>query len=109
MIYLAGPYSHEDEAVRTLRYTLLTAKAAELMQLGHVVISPITHGHAVAIAHELPTDFEWWQNQCLGVLRHASKLCVLTLEGYEESTGVKAEIGYALALGIPIEYISIKE
>jgi len=105
MIYLAGPYSHPDADVRHKRYKALTAKTAELMLEGYVVFSPITHGHAVAEAHDLPTDFDWWSHQCLGMLRHASKLMVLTLEGHSESKGVTAEIEHARTLGIPVEYI----
>ena len=105
MIYLAGPYSHTESTVRHKRYEQLTAKAAELMKDGHVVFSPITHGHAVDEAHDLPTDFIWWEQQCLGMLKHASKLIVLTLDGHLESKGVKAEVEFALTLGIEIEYI----
>ena len=105
MIYLAGPYTHPDEAVRLKRYEALTAKAAELMKDGHVVFSPITHGHVIAEAHDLPTDFAWWGKQCLGMLRHADKIMVLALPGHEESKGVGAEIRYAETMGISIEYI----
>lgn len=105
MIYLAGPYSHPNAEVRHKRYEALTAKAAELMLEEFVVFSPITHGHAVAEAHDLPTDFEWWESQCLGMLRHASKLLVLTLDGWEQSKGVTAEIVFAREIGIDIEYV----
>ncbi len=106
MIYLAGPYTHPDEAVRLDRYEKLTAKAAELMvEGGHVVFSPITHGHAIAVAHDLPTDFAWWSEQCLGMLRHADKIIVLALPGHDESKGVEAEIQFAKTLNIPIEFI----
>ncbi len=105
MIYLAGPYSHPDEYIRHKRYEQLTAKAAELMLENYVVFSPITHGHAVAMGHNLPTDFAWWELQCLGMLRHASKMVVLTLDGWVESKGVTAEIVFAQKLGINIEYV----
>lgn len=107
MIYLAGPYSHPEATVRHKRYEQLTAKTAELMLEGHVVFSPITHGHAVAEAHDLPTDFTWWEQQCLGMLRHASKVIVLTLDGWVQSKGVTAEIVFAHKLGIEIEYVGI--
>ena len=105
MIYLAGPYSHPDEAVRLERYKALTAKAAGLMIAGHVVFSPITHGHVIAEAHDLPTDFAWWSEQCLGMLRHADKIIVLALPGHDESKGVEAELQFAEDHCIPIEFI----
>ena len=107
MIYLAGPYSHEDETVRVARFEKLTKKAAELMIDGFTVFSPITHGHAIAERHDLPLDFDWWQHQCLDMLSRASKLVVLRLDGYAESRGVAAEIAHAEKLSINIEFINI--
>ena len=106
MIYLAGPYSHEDEAMRVARFEALTKKAAELMIDGFTVFSPITHGHAIAERHDLPLDFSWWQHQCLDMLSRASKLIVLRLDGYVESRGVNAEIAHAEKYGINIEFIN---
>lgn len=104
-IYLAGPYSHELAKVRQERFEALTKKAAELMRAGHVVYSPITHGHTIAMAHTLPMDFIYWKGQCFEMLRHARQLTVLRLPGYVDSVGVTAEIKLALDLHLPIEYI----
>ena len=106
MIYLAGPYSHKIEAVRVERFEALTKKAAELMNDGFTVYSPITHGHAIAERHDLPLDFEWWSNQCLDMLSRATTLVVLRLDGYAESVGVSAEIEHAERLKIKIEFIN---
>jgi hypothetical protein len=105
MIYLAGPYTHPSSIIRLERFEALTKKAAELMQAGYVVYSPITHGHTIAMRHDLPLDFEWWKLQSLGMLRHASRLMILRIDGYHDSIGVKKEIELALSLGIEIEYI----
>lgn len=107
MIYLAGPYSHDDAEIREQRFEALTQKAAELMRDGHIVYSPITHGHAIAERHDLPLSFDWWQGQCFGMLRHASKLVVLRLVGYQQSIGVREEIKVAMSLNIPIEYVEL--
>jgi len=106
MIYLAGPYSHKDEAVREERFEALTKKAAELMLGGIVVFSPITHGHAIAQRHDLPLEFEWWQHQCITMLGLASRLIVLQLDGHAESVGVAAEIAFAEKHGISIGYVN---
>lgn len=107
MIYLAGPYSHDDQNIREQRFEALTKKAAQLMIDGHVVFSPITHGHTIAERHELPLSFEWWATQCLGMLNVAERLIILRLDGYVESIGVNAEIRHAEALGIKIEYVNV--
>ena len=106
MIYLAGPYSHKDEAVRVARFEALTKKAVQLMMDGHVVFSPITHGHAIAERHDLPLEFVWWSHQCLTMLEKAKKLIVLRIDGYAESVGVQAEIRYAEKNNIPIGYVN---
>lgn len=105
MIYLAGPYSHEDEEVREARFRALTAKAAELMLDGHVVFSPITHGHTIAEYHDLPKTWEWWSKQDFKFLRHCSKIMILRLDGYYDSVGVTAEIEAANMFNIPMEFI----
>ena len=106
MIYLAGPYSHEDPKVREQRFEALTKKAAELRIDGLVIFSPITHGHAIADRHDLPLDFQWWQNQCLDILSRATSMVVLRLPGYDESKGVSAEIAHAERLNIKIEFMN---
>ena len=107
MIYLAGPYSHDDQEIREQRFEALTKKAAQLMMDGEIVFSPITHGHTIAERHELPLEFVWWSHQCLGMLSVAERLIVLRLDGYAESIGVNAEIRHAEALGIKIEYLNV--
>jgi nucleoside 2-deoxyribosyltransferase len=44
-IYLAGPYSHWNPAVRAIRFHKLNEKAAELLNAGFLVFSPISHSH----------------------------------------------------------------
>jgi hypothetical protein len=106
MMYLAGPYSHKDESIRQARFEALTKKAAQLMRDGHVIFSPITHGHAIAELHDLPLEFEWWSNQCLTILKSARGLLVLCIDGYKESIGVNSEIEYAKANNIPVKYVN---
>lgn len=107
MIYLAGPYTHHNPEIREQRFADLTCAAHRLMIEGHVVFSPVTHGHTIAERHDTPIDFEWWEDQSLGMLRHASKMIVVMLHGWQESRGVAAEIRTAEILGIPVEYIKL--
>lgn len=105
LIYLAGPYSHPDQTIRTQRAAQLSLMAGRLMQNGYVVFSPISHGHAIAQVIELPTDFAYWQKHCHVMLSKASRLTVLELEGWRQSVGVREEINLATQWGLPIEYL----
>jgi hypothetical protein len=103
--YLAGPYSHPHEHIRHQRYTTITAKAAQLMTEGRVIYSPITSMHFLAKDHSMPFEADFWLHHDLAILRRCGKLLVLQLEGWENSVGLKAEIEFANANGIPVEYI----
>ena len=59
MIYLAGPYTHPDPAVREARFQAACCQAAEMLRCGVPVFSPIAYSHALA-AHDLPLDWAFW-------------------------------------------------
>ena len=94
MIYLASPYSHPDPAVMQRRFEDVRAVTAALLRRGEIVYSPIVHGHAIATAHELPTDHDFWLRHCFAMLERADNLHVLMLDGWKESKGVQAEIDW---------------
>jgi hypothetical protein len=94
MIYLASPYTHTDPDVMQERFEYVRAAAAEMLARGEIVYSPIVHGHAIATAHDLPTDFEFWMRHSFAMLERADNLYVLRLDGWLESRGVTAEIGW---------------
>lgn len=99
-IYLASPYSSRNEQLRVARYNAVCAVAAELLREGLLVFSPIAHSHPLA-AYALPIEFDFWQRYCLSFLRYwATELYVLTLEGWNTSQGVRAEIRTSRRLGL---------
>ena len=107
-IYLASPYSHPDSAVRETRYMEAVKAAGRLMKErpGCAVFSPIAHSHMIAEMTRLPSGFEFWQAQDVGFIDHwATRVAVLTLDGWQESRGVKAEIARAEARGLLVEYL----
>lgn len=105
VVYLAGPYSHPQAAIREMRFEMLTKAAADLMLGGSVVYSPITHGHTVTTRHDLPLEWDFWRRQSLAMLKGSDRLIVVMLEGWRDSVGVTAEVEHAQNLGIPINYI----
>jgi len=105
MLYLASPYSHPDPAIRNQRYHAACAAVVSLLREGHAVFSPVVHSHPL-VALGLPADWAFWQRQDLAHLAGCDELVVLMLDGWEQSTGVQAEIRHAAELGIPVWYRS---
>lgn len=99
LIYLAGPYSHPDEGVVEQRYDAHLEAAAQLIGTGAMVFSPIAHTHPIAMAHELPADFEFWREFDHRMIDACDKVVVLCVDGWRESVGVTAEIEYARGQG----------
>ena len=104
MIYLASPYSHEREAVRETRFHDACDAASHLMRQGHRVYSPIAHTHPVA-QHGLPLGWDFWEPYDRWFVERCDEVWVLTLEGWSESKGVRAEIRIAEELGKPVRYL----
>jgi hypothetical protein len=106
LIYIASPYSHGAENVRRDRFDAVCEYAGRLMQLGHVVYSPIAHSHPIAMRVGLPTDWDYWKTFDHAMITRSTALMVLMLPGWRESEGVTAEIKMARELGIPVDYES---
>jgi hypothetical protein len=103
LIYLAVPYSHPDPAVRQQRFEAVNRAAADLMRDGVYVFSPISHTHSIALAGELPIDWNYWQGYDRTMLAACDRMVVLTLPGWEASVGVRAEMKIAQEMEMPIE------
>ena len=92
-IYLACPYSAPEFSLRELRARIASRVAAFFMSRGHVVFSPITHGHEIAefLPPALAYDHDFWMAQCLPMLESCDVLVVVPLADWEHSRGVAAE------------------
>ena len=97
-VYLASPYSHPDESIIEARFVAAEAATARLLRKGIWVYSPIVHCHELTRKFDFPTDFAFWREYDFAMIRGATKLYILTLEGWGESVGVTAEIAYAKSL-----------
>lgn len=101
-IYLALPYTgREQESFKEANQT-----AADLMSQGHIVFSPISHTHPIAVQCGLPGHWEFWRQFDIAFIEWCDELYVLCSEGWERSKGVKAEIDIALALGRRVRYLN---
>ena len=110
LLYLATPYMHDDLEVRERRFLAANHAAAWLMKTkGLHVFSPISHGHPIAMAGELPGDWAYWGANARLMLAACVKVIVFMQDGWRESTGVQAEIAIAKELGLPIEYMRVED
>ena len=107
-VYLATPYNHPNFATRYLRFAIVTKAAAELVQAGYHVYSPITHNHPVAESNALPLHAIYWAAVNERILTICQRLIVLQQPGWRESVGVRAEIAFAEVNDIPISYMNME-
>ncbi len=104
MIYLASPYSHPDQTMREQRFRAACRAVATLLRAGHVVFSPIVHSHPL-VEHGLPADWKFWECIDRQHLERCDEVVVLMLDGWRESTGVRAEVRIARELGKLVRYL----
>jgi len=79
-----------------------------MMRTGLVVYSPIAHSHGIAL-YGLPTDWDYWRRVDEEMMGCCSRVVVLKLDGWHESTGVAGEIEIASSLGLPVSYVDVEE
>src|SRR5687767_10165362 len=108
MIYLASPYSHPDPSIREQRFHAACRTMAALIRAGHRVFSPVAHTRALT-AYGLPTDWRFWEPHDRAYLERCEEVVILTLEGWDASRGVQAEIQIARELGIPVRYLASED
>lgn len=112
--YLASPYSvlspvskQVAMTIRDRRYRKVCRKAAALMKEGKLIFCPIAHSHPIEVigmGGEIMTG-DFWLEQDLAILEHASELLVYKMDGWHLSSGVKREIAFAEAHDIPVVYL----
>lgn len=106
--YLASPYTDENWEIRQARFMQACSATATLLERGRRVMSPIAHGHPID-QHSTSIPYDAWADLGLALLRGASKLVVLQLDGWESSRGVQEEIRWAAAWKIPVEYLKLED
>ena len=105
LVYLAAPYSHPDANVRQARFETCCKVAGELLKRGSIVYCPIVSSHPVAVHCRLPGTWDFWKPTDLFFLGLSRQMWVLTLDGWQYSQGLEAEMKHADALGIQVVYV----
>ncbi len=109
IIYLACPYTHPDRRVREERFRVATRAAAQLIEEGLIVYSPITMTHPIDVllaADKQTLGSEYWVAFDEAFMEICSEMVVLTVKGWGDSSGVNTEIGYFHNRGKPVRYMS---
>lgn len=108
-VYLAIPYTGIQES----SYRQANLGTVILLNKHYNVFSPITHSHPLTMLgkYQVPHTWDYWQHIDYQFIDWADELCVLVPEeGIEKvlnSTGVQAEIKYALQHGKPVYGVRI--
>lgn len=104
-VYLAAPYTHDDHDVVDSRVQRINMIAGALMKKGHIVFSPISHSHPIAVVSALPTDFKFWQAQNHEFIRWCDTVVVAMMPGWKDSKGILDEIEFAMSINKPVVYM----
>jgi hypothetical protein len=109
IVYLACPYSHQRIEVRLARFEASAHAAAELIHRGMFVYSPITMTHPIdlVMAEEGATmGSDYWCDFDEAFMDVCSEMIILTIPGWDESSGIRREIKFFENAGKPIRYLS---
>ena len=107
LIYLASPYTHKDTKVCRRRYKQVSLSTIHLLQHGIHAFSPINYNGGpewTRKKHQLPIEWHFWEVYDKNFLDRCDALVILTIDGWDKSVGVAAEIEYAKDLGMPVFY-----
>lgn len=102
LIYVASPYSHDDESVREARFVEVCKASALLLSLGLKVFCPIAHTHPIIKHGNMGYGFEHWKELDALMVYKSDLLLVLMLPGWQLSKGVAAECEMARCCGIGV-------
>jgi len=105
IIYLCVPYSHKSKKVREHRAMQADLVAARLMEMGHIVFSPISHSHRIEPFVRGRSRLNFWLEQDQPFLEIADEVAILKLDGWDKSKGIAHEMLVAERLNKPIFYI----
>ena len=108
-VYLASPYSDKESSIQEDRYRKAATVCGAYLRAGAIIYSPIVHCHHIAKIAKMPTDAAFWWRYNRAMLSQAGELWLLTLDGWQQSKGMRKESMYAIQHEIPISYVSYAE
>ena len=101
LIYLACPYAHPSEIERAKRIAAANAYSAKLFDAGFNFFSPLSHGVFSPLI-ESPGTHDQWLKLDKSILAYCTHMIILSINGWDQSKGVREEIDFAYHHGKPI-------
>jgi len=108
MILISSPYSHPDVTIKMERVKKIAIFVDAEIKKSNLVFSPVLYGLKVLQYVDGMDDWATWKTFCENAILVSNEVWVLMFEGWDKSTGVKAEIEFAIANNIPVKYITIE-
>ena len=108
LYYLASPYSHADATVRQARASLAEKAAVDLLHFGIYVFAPIPYNHPWE-KYNVPGHWDFWADFDKTFVSRCDGVIILTLDGWDRSKGVTAELDFAKENNIPVYYLSLEQ
>lgn len=96
LFYVAGPYSHKDAEVQHDRGKKHCEITCKLLKNGHLVYSPIAETMNLSEYGDMKGNWETWREKDIRQLDVCDEIIVLTLDGWKESIGTRAEIKHSI-------------
>ena len=109
IIYLAIPYTHDDTDVVDFRADVSDIIVADLANRGFNVFAPISAWHKISKKHNLPGDWDFWQNYDEAFIKISGTLLIIMLEGWRYSVGVTAETALADKYRLKVDFIDPRQ
>lgn len=107
VIYVGGPYTHADHNIRRERFEALNRAAVELIKLGHIVYSPISHTHpldVLMVRDDVHLSSDLWCDFDETFMSVCTEMVIVPLEGWDRSSGVRREREYFEKRGLPVRF-----
>jgi hypothetical protein len=104
-LFLSSPYYHPSSIVRHQRYVDAVDALAWLLKGKIWTYSSIVNCHPIAMRHDIPGDFEYWEEYNHLMILNSRGVMVLQSKGWEDSRGIADEILFAKRLGLPIHHM----
>lgn len=105
MIYVCVPYTHNSQEIQNTRVDFARAYAARLFECGAVVLCPLVQ--RASIAHYMRRDITAadWKAYCRALMRFASEITIIKLDGWSQDNDVRDAIAFAQVLNVPVRWV----
>ena len=100
------PYSDPAMRVVNTRMAIYCREMAKYVLRGECVIGVLFFHYALPHEPKLGSDWAAWKSYSEALILKCAKVRVIMVHGWDKSTGVKGEIEFAEAHGIPVEYVT---